>query len=253
MALEIIREVESDAKQQVQQQQARFQPNVLEQWLFNGQAKFSTARKNLEKKLDAKLTVINRLCELTGEQKSTLHLAGSGDIHRFMRECEKMQRQFKELDPVQMNNLWQDIQPLRTKFNSTLFGNESMFDRVQKNALGKDQFETLERRRREALQFAVETAIQQVVSQFDSISPLKRESRTALTKLLMETVPLPLALETTEQRQMAQHYVLYSCSKRPPDELESLLDEESWEIFKQSMQNCRGYSAHFQSIGMIKE
>lgn len=251
-ALEIIREVEPGANKQ-SHPRARFQPDVIEQWLFNGQAKFSTARQNLEKKLDAKLNVISRVCELTQEQRAKLHLAGSGDINRFLRECQKMQRGFDATDQQKMNNLWQELQPLRNRFNASLFENNSMFARVQKSALEKEQFKVLERRRRERLEFAVETAIHQVIAQFDNAAPLNSESRKALTDLLTESVPLPAAMDTTQQRQLAQQYVLFSCSKIPPEKLEAIVGEENWRILSQGIQNCAGYLSHFQSIGMIKK
>jgi len=250
--LEIIREVEPDAKKQIQQQ-GRIQPNAIEQWLFNGKANFSTARKKLEEKLDAKIAVVSRMCELTEQQQTHLHLAGTGDIHRFLRDCEALRSTFDELDQGQMNEIWQLVQPLRNRFNYSLFGKDSLFERVQKNALKKEQIQILERRRRESLEYAVVTGIYQVVAQLDNVSPLKPQDRKDLVKLLAEEVPLPDSLQTSQQRQLVQHYILYSCNNIPAEKMKAVVGDTSWEVLNKSIRNVNGFGNHLKAIGMIKE
>lgn len=251
-ALEIIREVEPKAKQQNQRMVGGFPDNILDQWVFNGQAKFSTARKTLQKKLDAKLKVMTRVCKVTEAQRMKMNLAGQGDIHAFMRECEVIQRGFDPQDQNQINNIWQEVQPLRNKFNGNLFGQESMFERVLASCLSEDQYDSMRKREAETRKFAIETSIRQMISQIDEASPLTNENRDKLTELLVKEIPVPASMQSAQQKQMAMQYVMYACNNVDEDDLKPCFDEDGWKRFRQAMRNSRGLKQHFRQTGMIE-
>ncbi len=252
LAIEIIREVEPGAQDKVRRLGNRLPNNFLEQWVFNGGATFATAHKRLDSLLQARLASIGHVCAITDAQSTALKLAGAGDIHQFMREYERLQRTIDPADQNQINNLWQEVQPLREKFNSSLFGRDSLFERTLHACLRPDQCEHLEKRQAASRQFQLETAIRQVVVGLDDIAVLSEEERDTLTQLLVKEVPPPDALETPNQKQMLLQYVLWRCRAITRKDLLAFLGDDATDALQKATESARGYEQHFRMIGMIK-
>ena len=133
-------------KQNNNVRQLGFGDNFVEQQLFHQHQTAKKARKHLEKKLGSRIGILEGVFGLTETQKSDLELSGMGDIHVFMRECDKLIKKWKP-DQGNWNQIWQELHPLQSRLNLGLHEEGSMFNRTLMSLLNESQRSSLEDRR----------------------------------------------------------------------------------------------------------
>jgi len=251
-AIDIIQEVAADSAKEQMQARQMFPDNILDQWVFQGRTKFSDARGILQAKLDLKVAFLEATSSVNLRQQEKLHLAGLGDIQGFLRDCEKLQREVDPTDQQQVAQIWQRVQPLRTRFHSGLFGRNSFLERVLQQCLTEAQLQDFLKRQRETRQFDLETSIRRFVVQVDLLIPFTPEGRGELTRLLIKHVPPPLELETQQQQNMIHYFVLYFANSVPKEELQACFDEEGWQTFSKPLATGKRMEASLKAQGMIE-
>jgi Zn-dependent oligopeptidase len=221
---------------------------TFDQWAFGGK---TTA--HVTKRLDSLLTLqmesIERACELSTDQKKKLQLAGRGDVKRYFGSVEEVRKKFREVrrDQHKINQIWQDIQPLQTRFNSGLFDESSLFHKVLKRTLDPDQSAQYEQQQRERRKFRYEARIQLAVTMMEKGVPLRDEQRKKFVKLLAEDAEPPAKFG-----QHDYYVVLYHAAKLPEEKLKPIFDDAQWRALTQMFAQAKGMEAHLKRNGFIQ-
>ena len=210
----------------IEVQMINIDENQLEQIVFSnrhGQSAVARAQTSL----DLQLSLVERIGNLSDEQKEKLELAGLGDIHRFFSRFETLRRNTPtgQITMDQYQKMWQEAQPLQKRFQAGLHGRASLFEKTLRNTLDESQLSTFqkidaERRRR---QYAA--IVRATIAQIDRAVPLTADQRTRLTDLVLtRTEPPEIWGESYHQ----YHVVLMHMSKLPDEELKPIFLENEW-------------------------
>ncbi len=114
--------------------------------LFGDKSNWAAVQERLREALRIKVKTVNEFCELTGPERRKLELAGQGDIKRLVDAIENVRFQLcvvGDVKPVE-GCLWAsetdlEIGRIHSRFNSTLFGYGSLFDKTLRRVLSNEQ------------------------------------------------------------------------------------------------------------------
>lgn len=182
--------------------------------LFHRHSNEGQARRSLARQLSLAIDAIDRDVGLTEDQRRKLQLAGAGDVSIFFAEVEKLRDEFGEKmlqNPNGINNIWQDIQPLRQRLQNSLFGPGSIFAKVAEGLFDELQLNKLQKVEQQRLRFFFETHLKRTICQLERRQPMHAKQRREVMKLL-EEVEMP----SRGTRQMTNNYVSYSLWKLRP-------------------------------------
>ena len=100
-------------------------------------------RGEQEERLNALIERIDRAANLSLETLQKLQLAGQGDISRFLSECEAVvsAATSREVDEMERAALNRRAQLLRREYQAGLHRGESLFAKMAKSLLDKEQLE----------------------------------------------------------------------------------------------------------------
>jgi hypothetical protein len=227
--------------------------NIVDQQLFGGMGTAENARKRLVKKLQGTIQMMVVTCELQSQQQEKIELAGMGDIHLFMRECLQIRDRVGP-NNRNINNIWQELQPLQQKLHSGLHGEDSMFDRTLRQSLDRHQATLLEKRQQQANERKLELMVRQMVNQLDQVSAMDARQRRAVTTFLQENVAAPKRVPRLQQSNVMSAYVLYRVSQLPETKLkewESLFDEDEKEFIDRATKIAMRYEVTLKKSEMI--
>jgi hypothetical protein len=192
-------------------------------WVF-GTAEADTAREDFASTLALRVQDIDRVCRLTKAQKSKMELTGRGDITRFYDRYDRAREKFKAIQTRERDdsfkqafqNLWVDIEPLRTDYQAGLFDEDSLFERALRHTLSADQLAkyeaaALERRRSEH-----RASIESMVASLKEALSLRDSQRQRLIDLLTREIKPP--------RKPHPAYYYWRLGRMPKEKLEPLFD-----------------------------
>ncbi len=230
-----------------------FGDNFVEQQLFPQQQTAKKARKHLEEKLGSRIEILQGVFGLTETQKSDLELSGMGDIHVFMRECDKLVKKWKP-DQGNWNQIWQEIHPLQSRLNLGLHEEGSMFNRTLMTLLDESQRTSLEDRREQMRVREAEVQIHQLVVAIDQQVCMEKDRRERLTTFLMDRIRIPKRNSDPQVQGMSSYLAYYQMALLPEEELKSHFLEEEWEQMepqlKQLKGNAKQMKAQFKQMGI---
>jgi hypothetical protein len=117
---------------------------------FGKQTSIEAVRERLDKSLRQKIEFADCICGLSAAQKQKLELAGRGDIVRFLRRVDDLHQKpqvlWAEEEQLPHQGLMQwgrkfsaEIQPLRNKYESGMFGAGSLFAQIRDRTLTAEQ------------------------------------------------------------------------------------------------------------------
>jgi len=221
---------------------------TFDQWVFGGKTS-SQVTKRLDSLLALQVDSVERACSLSDGQKKKLQLAGRGDVKRYFGSVEEMRKKFREVrrDQNRVNNIWQDLQPLRTRFNSGIFDEASLFCKVLKRTLDPDQSAQYEQQERERQKFRYEAKVELVVAMLEKGVPLRDDQRKKLVKLLLEEPDPP-----TKFGEYDYYVVLYHAAKLPEETLKPIFDDAQWRALTRVFAQAKGMEAHLKRNGFIQ-
>ena len=221
---------------------------TFDQWVFGGKTS-SQVTKRLDSLLALQVDSVERACSLSDGQKKKLQLAGRGDVKRFFGSVEEMRKKFREVrrDQNRVNNIWQDLQPLRTRFNSGIFDEVSLFCKVLKRTLDPEQSAQYEQQERERRKFRYQAKVELVVAMLEKGVPLCDVQREKLVKLLLEEADPP-----TKFGEYDYYVVLYHAAKLPEETLKPIFDDAQWRALTQVFAQAKGMEAHLKRNGFIQ-
>ena len=226
-----------------QMDEANFNANVFQP---TGDPK--QARKQLETRLKLQIEELVRVCDLNEAQQQKLKLAASSDMKRFYDEVDVVRKKVKQgnLNQIEWNNIWQEIQPLRTKMSVGLFGDTSFFSKAVRKTLTRDQMARYDVVVNERRRFRYRASIEVSLTTMESSVPLRHSQHEAIVKLLLdETQPPPVF------GQYDQYLIMHQLAKFPEAKLKPLLEDHQWKQLQVQFNQYRGMEQFLIQNGLL--
>jgi hypothetical protein len=219
----------------------------LDQWVFQNDHNAASARRRLESSLTLHVDAVDTACKLTDEQKTKLQLAGRGDIKRFFDRYEaiKLKWQNRKRDNDNINNVFQDIQPLQITLQTGIFGDSSIFHKSLPHTLNGEQQTRYDAVLRERGAFRHRANIELVVTMVEQGVPLRDAQRRAIIELLTkETKPL------RKSSQYDYYVLLFQLGQFPEEKLKKHFDDAQWKVLKRLVEQYRGLEQFLKQNGI---
>jgi hypothetical protein len=229
--------------QMFQMDEANFDANV-----FQPSGNADQARIQMETKLKLQLNELNRVCELSDAQSHKLKLAASVDIKRFFGSVAVIRKKVKagKINQQEWQEIWQEIQPLRTRQQAGLFGDSSFFAKSIRKTLNPEQLVKYEVLVNERRRFRYRASIAVAIVNLQNTVPLRRAQQQAIIKMLLEeTQPPPVF------GQYDQYLVMYQMARLPEEKFKPLFDEEQWKQLQVQFNQYRGMDQFLIQNGLI--
>ena len=229
--------------QMFQMDEANFDANV-----FQPSGNADQARIQMETKLKLQLSELNRVCELSDAQSHKLKLAASVDIKRFFGSVAVIRKKVKagKINQQEWQEIWQEIQPLRTRQQAGLFGDSSFFAKSIRKTLNPEQLVKYEVLVNERRRFRYRASIAVAIVNLQNTVPLRRAQQQAIIKMLLEeTQPPPVF------GQYDQYLVMYQMARLPEEKFKPLFDEEQWKQLQVQFNQYRGMDQFLIQNGLI--
>lgn len=215
-------------------------------WALNGRTEQEVA-KRLKLEYQTTLTQMKRVFDLEEPQEKKLVTAAEGDIKRFLRDVARIRDELKEkkLNVNNNNNnnvqeAWNIVQPLSTRIQKGLFKENSLFKKVTKSTLNKEQRESYDAEVEKSRKRRWNVLTRVNVSQIEKSMPLLEEQREKLLALLDA-----VEIKTKGKRQWQPHmngYVGFlRLMKIEDEELEKFLDKEQMAVIEEYRNRYRGW------------
>jgi hypothetical protein len=230
-------------------QPMQFNPAQIDQWVFNRSGGAEGAKVRLDANLALRIDDLDRSCALTELQKKKLTLAGLGDIKRYYDRVEDLKRRYSSGgNQPNMNNIWQEMQPLQVELTNGLFGDQSLFAKTVKNTLRADQVQRHDDLTRRRLAARRRTSIDLFVIQIDKALGLSEAQRGRLTELLVSETPPP-----AKYGQADYWYLMYQMTRLPEAKITGILDEPQWRLLSRQFMQARGMEPWLKSNGILAQ
>jgi hypothetical protein len=229
--------------QMFQMDEANFDANV-----FQPSGNADQARIQMETKLKLQLNELNRVCELSDAQSHKLKLAATVDIKRFFGAVAVIRKKVKagKINQQEWQEIWQEIQPLRTRQQAGLFGDSSFFAKSIRKTLNPEQLVKYEVLVNERRRFRYRASISVAIVNLQNTVPMRRAQQQAIIKMLLEeTQPPPVF------GQYDQYLVMYQMARLPEEKFKPLFDEEQWKQLQVQFNQYRGMDQFLIQNGLI--
>ncbi len=246
LAQQVVEDVEADVEGQPDDPNEQvFGPEVLDQWLFQNGNEQQT-RKNLESQLTLRTADVDRVCQLTEPQRKKLLLAGRSEIKRLFDEVDERRRKFQHerRDQRRVNQLWQEIQPLRMALMGTHFGDASLFDKVVRKTMSAEQLPRYLRHVESRRQFRRQAQLEMILLSLDKEVPLRAEQREQFLALLQE-------LPSVRPGQFEPYALMYAVSQLPEERFRPILDDGQWKSLQSRFEQSRNMGQWLKQSGAL--
>ena len=244
-ALAVVCAVLSCASASPAQNQFDLNEQQFNQWLYGNSQPLDVASE-----LSAEIEGVDRVCSLSPEQKEKLKLAGRGDEVRFSERVDELREKLvgKSYEQDEINEIYQQIQPLAQEYRAGVLGKSSLFYKVLNRTLEPQQQEVFQRVQAERAAARHAARIRLYIAQLERGCPLTHEQRTALQDLLLkETRPASQASEYDS------YVLMFQASKIPEERFETFLDEAQLRMVKQQFQQGQGMEQFLKQQGLLPE
>jgi hypothetical protein len=225
--------------------------NIIDQWLFNGVNNVNnSSRSRFESLLKLQVADVGRTCGASEAQQKKLELAGRGDIKRFFDSIEEVKRKHTPLknDAVVINQVNQEIQPLRLSVSSGPFGESSLFAKTLRKILTEEQAARYAAEVRERKLFRHRAKIDLLIKQIDHALGLSAAQRERFSELLVEqTRPARIAGPYDTQVLMLQ------VAKLPESQLKPILDDAQRRTLSQILDQVKLMEVFLDRNGYVPD
>jgi len=222
----------------------------LEAWVFGGRNNRAQGLDRFNAMLNVRIDAINHTCVLSEAQKQRLQLAGRGDIKRFRDHLSELKKKFNgaKLDQNEIQNVFQEIQPLQLEWQAGIFGPSSLFSRVISRTLEPQQLAKYEQeestRRKDQYKAKVKLGVAMMAKRVAMNSKQCEE----IERLLLETTRPPNKFGPYDY-----YVVLFQVSKLPQDKLKSIFDDLQLRGLAPFLQQAKGLEQTLKSGGFLPE
>ena len=228
-------------------QQNFFVDENFDPWIFPGVQNAEAGRQRLQTQVKLKLSEIERVCQLTPEQKQRLELAAKGDLQRFFDQMALVRKKFDKVkhDQNAWGEIWPEIQPLQAK-QARLTEADSLLMKILPKTLTSEQVARYDVVAKERRLFRFRASVANSLVTLDSAVALKHEQREAITKLLLEETQPPQTFG-----QYNHYLVMYRLATLPQDKIKPLMDARQWQAISQQFNQYRGMRSFLVEQGLI--
>ena len=152
-------------------QQGRIVLPDFDQWVLRGKTRDQLERV-LKSQLALQVDSVDRACALSGAQREKLQLAGDGDLKRLSRTIEQLREKFREVgqDQEKFQTIAGEALTLQMKMQSGVYDESSLFQKVLRQTLSREQSARYEQQERERRKFRYEGKIELVVANLETAS-----------------------------------------------------------------------------------
>jgi hypothetical protein len=228
-----------------------FQEADFDRWVFqNNNEGPAGVRKRLMTMLGLHIDDIDRTCKLTEEQKTRIELAGRGDIKQFHALYEKVRQKFLKVrhDQQKMNDLWQEINPLRATVQHVIFNDDSFLFRSLHNILTAEQFAQFDASAGARRAYRQRARVELAVAMLEQNAPLTDAQRTALIEALTKLT------KPGRQPGIYGYYVLmYQLAQLPEEKLKPYFDDLQWKPVSMQLRQFKGWKQWLRQAGALPE
>lgn len=207
------------------------------QWVFNNQGNADSVHNRYESLLALKIDFVDKAVGLTEVQKKKLLLAGRGDIKRFFDRVDEKRRRFLSVkrDQNNINEIFQEIQPLQVEMQGEHFGDGSFFAKTLARSLTDDQQAKFDKAMRERMQFRYRAKVELAVAILDNAVGFTADQRKKFVDLIVNETKAPKRFG-----QYDYYVVLYQAARIPEAKLKPIFDENQWKILSRQIEQGRG-------------
>jgi hypothetical protein len=221
----------------------------FDQWVLGGKTHDQIERE-LKSRLALLLDSVNRACQLSGGQREKLQLAGEGDMKRLHRTIEQFREKFREIaqDRQKFNTVAADASKLQAKMRSGVYDDSSLFQKVLRQTLNREQSVRYEQQELERRKFRYQAKIELFVSDLENNIALRAEQRQRLLKLLLDETKPPKKFASG---QYDFFLVLIQAGKLGEAKLRPIFDDAQWQLFKKVLDEYHGMEWTLKSEGYL--
>lgn len=217
----------------------QFSEQAFTQNVFGNQRTYDKAVQHCEQALQVRIDFVVNATQASDDQRRKLYLAGSGDIHRFFTEYERVKRgmRFGRIPRDEWNAVWQKTRPLSTRFAAGLHGPNSLFNKTISSVLNDSQsveYAAMQKKRATAIYI---DNIRMALSMIDRKVALTRKQRDSIIEMMIKETEPP---KYYGQSSMNYYIVLFQMTKLPNAALKSLFEEKEWAIINGMLVQAKG-------------
>lgn len=213
-------------------------------WLANGSEpsqSFASAQLSVE------LLLVQRASQLTDEQAAKLKLAGEGDVARFEERVDRLRHQLvgKTFPQEQIGEIYQQIQPLSQALQQGLFRDDSLYAKVLRQTLTREQRTLYEEAQQQRRARSYAAAVDLVIASLEQAAPMSAAQRTALRELILSETRPPKVVG-----QYDAYYAAVQFSTLSERKLAAILDPAQVKVARQTQQQGRGWKTWLAGMGI---
>lgn len=208
------------------------------------------ARDRLESHLTLRVEDLDRACRLTPAQQKKLLLAGRGDIKHFFDRVEEVKKKYtaeKDVNlQIRFQQIWREIQPMRSIVQSGLFGEGSIYAKAARAMLTPEQAAKYEAVVRDRLLYRYWARVDLTLELLNNEVGFTDDQRQQLLRLLRE--------ETRPPRQLGQrdyYVVLYQLSRIPEAKLRAVFEDAQWRFLQRQLEQGRPLETFLKQNGFV--
>lgn len=217
----------------------------FDMWLTNGT---NSSVDQVNSQLTMQIQAIDRVCHLQPDQEEKLQLAGRGDVARYQGRVEEMRKKLvgRTYDQNEMNEIWQQIQPLQQEFQAGILNDSSLFRKILLRTLEPTQVAEYEAAESTRCADHYAAKVRLYVAVIERSFPMTDSQRLALIKLMLDKTQAPRRFGQNEI-----YYVMYQASQIPEEEIAKVFDKEYTRVLTAAFGQGAGYEQFLRQQGFI--
>ena len=222
----------------------------FEQWVFQQDSNADGARRRFDSQLSMQVEDIDHACHLADAQKKKLQLMGQGDMKRFFDRFELAKHKFNLLnnDVQHLQDVQQDVGPLRTILQSGLFGANSLLEKALRHVLTAEQFTRYDAVVQERNAFRHRAQIQLAIEMVEQSVPLRdAQRRDSIALLVKETKPARV------WNQYGFYLTMYQIGRVPEEKVKPLLTDVQWKVLERQVNQYKAIVPNLRQNGLLPE
>lgn len=222
-------------------------PAEFDRWVSGGKTTDQVQRE-MESLLALHVESAARMGGLSDAQKKKLALAGHGDMKRLSRNMDELKEKFRDVgqDQEKFRKIMNEVSLLRTKMQSDIFGESSLYRKTLKQTFTRDQAARYEEEEWQRRRFRYEARIELVMCELETTLPLRPEQRQRLVKLVLEETQPPSKFGPYDNL-----LVIYQLRKLGETKVRPLFDDAQWRVLKIVLDRSVGMEEHLRMNGAL--
>ena len=223
----------------------RLNNNAIERRFMRRLGEGLESTETLEKLLASRIRDLKDVYGLTELQMKKLHLAGRGDIKRFVDRLDSLVKRTTAADFGDDSNLGIDLRDLE-KTRERLFDEGSLFSKTVVNTLSPDQLARIEEDVRHNNLRLYRDAVTQAARGLAGLANLSTKQTEELSNLILA--------ETRAPRRFGQSdyaLVMFQASQLPESKLKPIFVDAQWKLLKQHLASWNDAEQFLKSEGFV--